>query len=189
MSDQLKGFINGKEEKDPCAFSHPEKYGPLNMDVITLPVSRNGFICTGHYTPTKTLCVIDLDAADAQKVDFHKLTNIPLLQKNNTFITETGGDGAHLYYWVLTKELITNHAYKLNGTIGLTPLAKDLHIKEVDTRGEGGLVFAPGCKFKEHSHEYLILIDQNIKEISLATYNSILKLFVNLPKGEQQKLF
>jgi hypothetical protein len=63
-----------------------------------------------------------------------------------------------------------------------------LKLKEVDTRGEGGLVFAPGCQFKEHTHNYHIEQDLPIKEITLSEYNNILRVFVDLPKGEQKKL-
>jgi hypothetical protein len=159
------------------------------MSIIELPVKKNGFICTGHYTPEISLCVIDLDVLKGQSLNMSLIKTHPIISKYLTYSPRTGGNGNHLYYWVHTNELITNRAFKPNSKIGLSNFSKQLHIHEVDTRSEGGLVFAVGCKFDEHDHGYTVDLDLEIRHISLDEYNRILRVFVNLPQGTQKTLF
>jgi hypothetical protein len=94
----------------------------------------------------------------------------------STMIVRTGSGGLHLYFWIL-QTIISNKTGKESN---LTEVARLMGLKEVDVRGEGGIVFAPGDDFTNdpeihHAHPYQIVNDVEIAEIMESEYNSLLE--------------
>lgn len=101
-----------------------------NYDPARFVAEEPFFLPTGKQPGGRILVVVDLDGTG----DWEAFLEERDLPRTATARTQSGG--YHLYYFV--DSLVPNSA-GLTGTCGFD---------QVDIRGEGGLVFAPGTRFK-----------------------------------------
>lgn len=117
---------------------------------LHIPFAKNGFILTGHrvgYYNENCLTVIDFDKKKDGMLDYVISLIPPKYQE--TLMIETGSGGLHLFY-----EVVGNVASKKFESDKLNDSHHLEFLKGVDTRGNGGKLFAVGSKFVEHPHEY-----------------------------------
>ncbi|MEX2681346.1 MAG: bifunctional DNA primase/polymerase [Candidatus Sigynarchaeota archaeon] len=126
----------------------------MNRDVH---VQTNGAILTGLQPDGRILSVIDLDVADGSLplplwvLDYVSLT---------TYVVRSGRGGLHVYFYTDEEVPGAKHVESKH------PL-----VHQVDRRGHGGIIFAPGCRFSEHSSKlYTIALDNPIRSISTAEF-------------------
>jgi len=137
----FKVILNHKPTKAKCA-----AIGRSNVVRRSLPLDQNGFVLTGlddlaPYPEYPYLVILDLDATFIRP----QYINLP-----NTFSVRTGGGGRHYYYW-------TNHPISNSQKKPITQHAKTVGLNGFDVRGDGGIIFAPGCRFTDHEMSYQLL--------------------------------
>ncbi|NMC08376.1 MAG: hypothetical protein GYA24_24425, partial [Candidatus Lokiarchaeota archaeon] len=145
---QLFGYCRGATLKKFCA-----SFNRKLATIIDIPVTRNGAVLTGKQPDGRFLVIIDLDinAGDPE---------LPLdcldPASRSTFVVRSGKGGLHVYFYV---DAVLPNAKGIE--------SKHPHVRQVDRRGEGGIIFAPGCAFKDHGFTpYRIALDQPIATIS-----------------------
>ncbi|MHA1277134.1 MAG: bifunctional DNA primase/polymerase [Candidatus Helarchaeota archaeon] len=164
---EFVGYCNGSASKSKCA-----AFDRNLAKKIDIPVTKNGAILTGKTWKKKvlyngkSLSVIDFDVKKNEK---YELSALPK-KCRDTYIVRTGSGGLHVYFFVID-DFVNNQSYK-------NPRSESL--KGIDVRGEGGIIFAPGCRFREHPSKYKIISDKEIKEITAETFKKIMNKLLKL---------
>jgi phage/plasmid-associated DNA primase len=154
---QFHAVCNGAPSKALCA-NAVRTWLPTEI-----PVTKNGFLMTGAYPDGTFLAVVDFDIKPGSTYNPEDLP--PSFQ--DTMLVRTGSGGLHVYL---------NVDGEVHNTASKEPV--DDRLREIDTRGQGGIIFAPGCKFVEHPRPYTIINDVPIKHMAAAEYTTILTSLV-----------
>ena len=154
------GYCNGAPSKSKCAAFDRSLAKPF-----ALPVLKNGAILTGKTWNTAILynyclVVIDFDIKPGENLSVDKLPDLCY----TTMLCRTGGGGLHVYFLV-KDAVIHNQAHK-NPRLDC--------LKGIDIRGEGGIIFAPGCKFTDHQNSYTLLKQKDPATITKAEFDGIM---------------
>lgn len=159
MTAQVYGNANGARTKSECGTDRLE-----NAHLVELPMERNGWILMGQWPDGRYLASIGLDVLKSGAA-------IPLdvvdPRYNNTLIDRSGSGGLHLLYFV-TGGTLTNAAK----TQSLHPL-----IGEVDIRGNGGKLYAPGSRFDKQPFSYEILHDAPIRTLTIEQFHETCRYY------------
>lgn len=147
-------YCNGASSKGKCA-AFDRKLATLQ----SIPVKRNGALLTGAQPDNNFLAVVDFDIKPG--VSFG-LDDLPL-NFRDTLVVRTGSGGLHVYLYV---------DGEVHNTASKMPV--DDRLREVDTRGQGGIIFAPGSKFDEHPAAYTFLQARPVMHMGAAEYESTL---------------
>lgn len=174
MTVAFQGVLSGGRTKAACA-NVKRVPVPLNM-----PVEKNGILLAGKQPDGKMLSIIciDVTTGDDHHVIPHPITFDDLDDTSkNTFVVESGSGGYHIYFY--TPE-----------NVGGKQKCISTHpkVSELDRRGEGGIVFAPGTKLDEHPHEYRIVHDVPVKEITMDEFWRVWRLYGFDPVGVAERV-
>ncbi len=152
IAHQFFGYCRGTATKAETAAFNRGLAGPIDV-----PVAANGAIITGKQPDGRFLVVIDLDVADGEPP-------LPLgildEASRSTFVVRSGRGGLHVYFYTDAEIPGAKHVSPVN------PL-----VHQVDRRGTGGIIFAPGCAFVEHGlRPYAIALDNPVRGITAAEF-------------------
>ncbi len=163
------GYCRGSLEKHQCAAFDRSLAGPVD-----LPVTRNGAVMTGTQPDGRILTVIDLDVeAGDPPLPLEALD--PL--SRSTYVVRSGKGGLHVYFY--TDAELPN----AKGIESARP-----HVRQVDRRGSNGIVFAPGCAFKDHAFTpYAVALDQPIRSITVDEFWRVWDLYGKTRYEERAK--
>ena len=155
------GYCNAAPTKNKCA-----AFDRKLSHSIQIPVNKNGAIITGQNLNGKKLyenclTVIDFDVRPEKELYVDDLAAI----FNDTMLISTGGGGIHAYF-LITDGIVSNESHK-NPKLNC--------LKGIDIRGEGGIIFAPGCKFTDHQNGYALLNNYKPFKISKSDFDDIMK--------------
>jgi hypothetical protein len=176
--NKFKVILNNKPTKKECA-----NIGRTNIVRRALPLDQNGFVLTGYDDEAPDpeypyLVVLDYDVGLSPIID--KLYEY-IATHANTFEIRTGSNGIHLYFWC--DQDIHNTQNK-----PLKQYAKNLGMKGFDVRGQGGIIFAPGCQFTDHLNPYIIKKNDPIRKISKNGLLYIINLFIWEPSDAYKRM-
>ena len=157
---EFVGYCNGAPSKSQCA-----AFDRKLAHKITVPVTQNGAILTGKTLDGVQLyqyCLVVIDF-DVKPDEVINILDIPELCYS-TMIVRTGGGGLHCYFSI-SDGIVGNESHK-------NP--KSDCLKGVDVRGEGGIIFAPGCKFTDHQRAYTQLEHEEPLVITKAVFEEMM---------------
>ena len=159
------GYCNNAPSKTQCA-----QFNRNLIKFISIPVKTNGSIITGKTISSQKhgvvglydycLTVIDFDVKNGDSLYASQLPHIC----KQTMLVQTGGGGIHAYFFI--KDAIVKNQNH--------PNVKMNNLKQIDIRGEGGIIFAPGCKFTDHNQPYKLLNNLEPLLIDNGTYLKIM---------------
>ena len=163
------GYCNGELSKKECAAFFRNR-----ATTLQIPVHRNGAVITGKTIDgvqiyRDCLTVIDFDVKKGEKLYAAQLPHIC----KQTMLVQTGGGGIHAYFYI-TDSIVGNQAHKK---------VKLPMLKQIDIRGEGGIIFAAGCRFTDHKQPYTSINSNQPLEITTAQFNTIMSELIS-PKVE-----
>ena len=159
--NQFWGHANGASTKAECGVDKLS-----NAEPLPVPVQRNAWILTGKQPNGKFLTVLALDGFKDKTNDPIQLSELdPVSQK--TFVVRSGSTvGIHVYFYTATEI----HATQCSPS-------KYPKVMEVDRRGQGGKIYAPGSQFEGQPARYEIMNDVPILEITDAEFWRIWNIY------------
>ena len=149
-----------------------------------MPVSRNGFVLTGQttkmgkkevtlYPDGKHLVVVDFDVKRDRHLTLEEVDAV----FPQTYSVRTGSGGLHLYYWIRYKGEIRSEKGLSGAKVG---------IKAIDTRAHHGIIYPPGCTFKDHG--FTPYTEERQIPIAEITYAEYVGLVGPLPVDDDMKV-
>lgn len=181
--------------KKPCC-TEGREYSQL----LDVPLDCNGGVLTGKYNTKKMgllyekqLTILDIDIDNGTDLDLMDLIDVMPL---DTYIVRTGKGGLHYYFYVDSKDIITNTQNKFEKTPKkATEYSNQLGLSGVDRRGKGGFIFAEGTDFTtdktkgvNHRQSYhMVSENRDIKTITYEEFYAMYYAFIVKPKPKEVK--